>query len=367
MRSRLAYLLLCYTLYTFAGQPYYVVTWYVDLDKEAQKNKFSFAEVTEYLYHQARSSKSYFYADTLFKIKIDGQKLLDYLYQKNQSIAGYTRLWATEEWKLRDSLWISKVKALAYENPNLATNDLYKKIYVNPKFIPTILKEIKISGYYLDRALIPFGQWLKKHYFDYNITYTSYPLPNKPYKFFYDITIDSPEPKEIQFIFDFFPAKNVIFDRTYKRDKKIEQNFMHLPQYKHEDENEKFRTCLVEFLQKNKLLKYNSDIEEILQLPSNLIFYFNALKTKNALQWTSIRVYLTAGKAATVPQILCAYLNQNKVKSLSKYIKKKTGSELAEYFVKEKIDFLVSHINNSFAKDIEEGLFLKDYFLSSEF
>ncbi|MDW8347907.1 MAG: hypothetical protein RML94_13180 [Bacteroidia bacterium] len=341
----------------------YIVTWRLNLEVEAQKNKFSLIEISEYLHQQTQLTKSCFYADSLFKHKVNLQILSQHLYEKNQSIAGYKILYISELWRFTQAGIRSNVLSFVYENPNLPPDDPYKNLYVSSKFIPTMLREIKLSGYYQGRASIPLGEWIKKHDFEYTILKSSPSLPGGAYVFVYEQSIDEQYPKKTQILFDFFPQKNIIFGHTYVRDKTIEENFMYTPQYKNESQNQKFRDLLLTFMQRNKLLKHDENIEDMLQSPANFVFYFDALVDVKGLEWISLRVYLTAGKSPASSYIQCAFLSQNKIKSLDNFLKRSTGLGLSEYFLQDKVDFLVSYINNSFANNAEDGLVLKNYLL----
>lgn len=352
------------TLHLWAGVSSYTVFWRLDLHKESEKNKYSFSEISEYIYNITQGKKTVFYSDSTCKNKLKKETFTQYLFEKNQSVAGYTWLNVQEEWKFSAEGVVSKVTFLSFENPSLNEKETYRKLYVPAKYISTLLNEISISGYYNGRANIPLSEWIKKHDFDYTVLKTAPELPKPPYSFQYNKVIDDTTYKRIQLLFDFFPENNKVFDRTYKRDKATLEELSYLHTYSNEAQSNLFRNVLLESLEKNKLLKSNSDIEEILQNnTANFVFYFEGITTSKGLEWTDIRVYVTSGIHSTLPQYLCVDVSsKSKIKTVDDYLKKKSGYTLEEYFRKVKVDFLVSYINNSFAKDAEEGLILRHYF-----
>lgn len=358
------FLWICLSAWLCMAENSTMVVWKIDITKEASKNKYPFSEISEYLYDCIQSKKIPLYTDSTCKNKLNKENFTQYLYQKNQSVAGYTILKIGEKWRFSTKGGIlSKVIFLSYENPSLPEKDTHRNLYVSPKYISSMLNEIKLSGYYQGRANIPLSEWIKKHDFEYTMLYTSAPLPKPPYLFEYNKEIDDTTYKKIQLLFDFFPEKNEVYGRTYTRNKDVFENFVYVQSYTNEYQNGVFRSTLLDFLKKNKLLKKeNADIEEILgNSLANYVFYFEGIRTKLGIEWTNIRVYLSSGKSATTPQILCGVVPKNKIKSIERYFKEKVRYSFTEYFTSVKIDFLVSYINNSYAKDVEEGLFLRRY------
>jgi len=363
MRILVLYLLLILCTEIQATEKTLLVLWKADLSKESERNKYPFSEIADYLYKSIQNKKILFYTDSSCKNKLNKETFTQSLYEKNQSVAGYTIIKVQEEWKFSPEGIISKVVFFCFENPNLSDNDIHRKLYVPQKLIPTLLREITLSGYYRGRANVPLSEWIKKHDFEYTVLKTSAGLPEKP-TFQYNKEIDDTTYKNVQLLFDFFPEKNRVFGQNYTRDKNVEENFMYLPKYNNEAQSNEFRNILLEALEKNKLIKSNADIEEMLQnAPANYVFYFDALHTQAGIQWTNIRVYISAGKNATIPHVLCANIPQNKIKTIENYFKKRSKYSFTEYFTKAKIDVLVSYINNSYAKDTEEGLVLRNYLL----
>lgn len=338
------------------------VLWQLDLRKEALKNKYSFSEISEYLYNNIQHKKTVFYTDSTFKNSLSKETFMHNLYEKNQSVAGYSLIKVRETWKFMPEGIVSKVTFLSFENPGLPEGDLYRKLYVQQKYISVVLKEILLSGYYQGRADIPFSEWLQKHDFDYTVLNASASLPKPPYTFQYNKAIDDTAYKRIQLLFDFFPETNRVFNHTYKRDKNTLEELSYLRSYNNEAHSATFRALLLEALQKNKLIKSSPDIEDVLRTKTaNFIFYFEALSTRAGLHWTAIRVYISSGVYSAVPQFLCANVPERNIKTIENYFKKNSGYSFTEYFTKIKIDFLVSYINHSYAKDTEEGLVLRQY------
>lgn len=355
-------LLLFFVIHLYAGESRYTVLWRLDLHKESEKNHYSFTEISEYIYKTTQDKKTIFYTDSLCKTKLVKDNFIQQLFENNQSVAGYTVLNVQEEWRFTPEGIISKVTFLSFENPDLPLKNPYKILYVLQKSIPTVLKDITLSGYYHGRADIPLGEWIKKHDFEYTVLKTTPVLPQPPYKFVYNKSTDDTTYKKIQILFDFFPETNKVFDRTYKRDKNALEELSYLHAYSNEPQSASLRNALIDALQKNKLLKSNPEIEEVLQTnTTNYVFYFEAVTLPTGFEWTNLRVYVSSGIHSTLPQFLCADVPKNKIKAIDSYLKKNSGYTLAEYFSKVKVDFLVSHINNSFAKDTEEGLLLRHY------
>lgn len=362
---RILYLLFffCLSIKAWTAEKRFIVFWKVDLTKEILKNKYSFSEIAEYLYQSTENKKIFFYSDSSCKNKIIKDELTQDLYERNQSVAGYAVIRVAEEWLFTDKGILSKVTHLSFENPNLPEKDPYRILYIPQKYLTNVLKDIRFSGYYQGRANVPLAEWIKKHDFEYQILKTSATLPVPPYNFLYDKNIDNTDYKEIEILFDFFPAKNSVFNYSYTRNKNIEENFTYLQTYPNESQDNTFRTILLEALQKNKLLKNNQEVEEILKdAPvANYLFYFDALYTASQIEWSNIRVYVDLGRTAFKPHVLCADVPKNKIKNIENYFKEKTQYSFTEFFTKVKIDILVSHVNNSYAKDAEEGLMLRQY------
>ncbi len=361
IRSIFLFLFLFFVSHLWANETY-TVFWRLDIKKESEKNKYSFSEISEYLYKITQDKKALIYADSLCKTKLIKDNFIQHLFEKNQSVAGYTILKAQEVWKFTKEGITSKVTLLAFENPELPEKDPYRTLFVSQKYFSTVLKEITLSGYYHGRADIPLGEWIKKHDFEYTILKTTPTLPNPPYTFQYNKIIDDTTYKKIQILFDFFPENNKILNHTYRRDKNVLAELSYLHTYSNETQSNSFRNVLIEALEKNKLIKSNAELEEILQNnTANYVFYLEGIHSVSGIEWTNIRVYISSGIHSTLPQFLCADVSKSKIKTIDTYLKKNSGHTLVEYFTKVKVDFLVSHINNSFAKDAEEGLLLRHY------
>jgi hypothetical protein len=362
MRISVLFLFLSLIAYTHAVQNTYTVLWKLHLHKESAKNKYSFSEISEYIYNISQDKTSIFYTDSLCKNKLNKNNFTQHLFEKNQSVAGYIFMNVQEDWKFTPEGIISKVTFLSFENPDLPQKDPYRTLYVSQKSISTVLKNIIFSEYYKGRADVPLGEWIKKHNFEYILLKTVPTLPQPPYKFQYNKTIDDTTYKKIQILFDFFPENNKVFNRTYKRDNNVLESLSYLHTYSNEAQSALFRNTLLDALQKNKLIKSSPEIEDVLQNnTANYVFYFEGIYSSIGLEWTAIRVYISSGVHSAVPQLLCANIPKNKIKVIDAYFKKNSGNTFTEYFTKIKIDFLVSYINNTYAKNTEEGLMLRDY------